>query len=205
MVTRDSRGFTIIEVSLVMGLTFALLTLIGVYFSRGQRYATESRVYSEAQTTATSLLRKMSDRLYHCSYQQRQLAAGCGFFLSYEPIGDEPMKIELSHSGQIAWKKWLGYRFDSATKTVYQGERPLAALHYDLAHPPSPLIDAGNAVNDGTITWKPLPGTVRTFALSTAGQRARIRLTTEAEAPVAGSDSHREVTVSVTGEVALYN
>ncbi len=205
MVKTTSRGFSFVEVSLIMGMTLGILTLVGMFFSRGQRYAAETRTYAEAQSAATSLLRKMSDNLYRCSYEQRQIASGCAFFLSHAPLENDSKKLELSYSGQIAWKKWLGYRFDSTNKTIYQGELPLRDFHYDLTIAPTTLIDAETAATNPSISWKPLPGKVRNFSIGTADQRVRVRMTTEALTPIAGSQAEREITVSVSGEIALYN
>ncbi len=205
MVSRSTkRGFTFVEVSLAMGLTLGLLTLIGIYFSRGQRYAAETRAYAEAQSSATNLMRRISDELYKGAYSHRKPEANGIVFLSYGAVDNETSRVELERtSGRIAWKKWVGFFHNPQQKTVYQGVLPLTTTLFDLAHSPDPEITFNDFVETARVT--PLPGKVRNFSIRTLNHRVQIDLTTEALVPVTGSDNEREIVVKVSGEVAIYN
>lgn len=206
MVRKNHRGFTIIEVSLVMALTLGLLSLIGIYFSRGQSYAAQTRSYADAQSAATSILRRISDQAYRGTLRQRDVQADGLVFLSYGAAENDVARVELErNTGKIVWKKWVGYYFDPTQKTVYQGELPLLTKLYDLGTPAEPAMTIADFRTDPRVAKVPMPGKVRDFRVSTVNKRIRIQITTEAMAPIAGNDSQKEITVQVSGEVAVYN
>lgn len=206
MVKSAQRGFTFIEISLAMGMTLALLTLIGVYFARGQRYAAETRAYAEAQSGASTLLRKISDQLYRGSYQQRKVDASEILFLSYGANESETLRVELERtSGRIAWKKWVGFYHDPASKTVYKGELPLRNTLYDLTTPADPDISLDDFRTNHEVIRTPMPGKVREFRIQTVNRRVKVELVTEAFASITGNDTDKEIVVRVSGEVAIYN
>ena len=206
MVRFRPRGFTIIEVSLVMAFTLGLLTLIGLYFAKGQRYATQTRAYVEAHSCATTIVRRVTDQAYRCTLQQRDIDADAVVLLSYGALESDLLKVELEFgTGRIAWKKWVGYYFDSDKKTVFQGELPLTDELYDLKDDAEPQLTVTDLRADSAVKRIPLPGKVRKFRVSTVGNRLRVEVTTESQAAVSGNESEKQFTVNVTGEVAIYN
>ncbi len=206
MVKQRPNGFTIIEIAIIMTLTLGLLTLVGVYFTRGQKYAAQTQVYAEAQGAATTIMRRISEQAYRGTLSQRDVQADGLVFLSYGALGDESARIELEHNtGKITWKKWVGFYFVPAQKTVYQGELSLQTKLYELSTPAAPAMTVNDFKTDTRVARVPMPGKVRDFRVSTINQRIRVQLTTENLAPVSGNENTKEITVQVSGEVAVYN
>lgn len=206
MVRIRSRGFTFIEVSLVMAFTLGLLTLIGLYFAKGQRYSAQTRAYVEAHSYATTIVRRVTDQAYRCTLSQRDIDADAVVLLSYGALESDPNKVELEFgTGRIAWKKWVGFYFDSDQKTVFQGELPLIDELYNLEDDAEPRLKVTDLRTDPAVKRTPLPGKVRNFRVSTVGDRLRVEVTTESQAAVSGNESEKLFTVKVTGEVAIYN
>lgn len=206
MVRRARAGFTLIEIGVVISLTLGLLALVGVYFARGQRYAAESRAYAEAQSAATAILRSMTEELGYCAFDPRVVEPGCAFFLSYRPADDDEAVLDLTNSGQILWRKWIGYYLDPTLQQVVRGELALRTPLDDLTTgTPDPEMSPSDFRTSSDVTRRPFPGKVRAFSVATMDQRIRIVLTTESVAPIVDHDSQKEITITVEGEIAFYN
>jgi type II secretory pathway pseudopilin PulG len=202
-----SRGFTVVEVSLVMLLTLVLMTLMASYFVRGKHYAAETETYSSAQRSANALLRHMADDIYRSSDQQLDVKPGSVVFLSFAPAtGGEPLLELQPGTGKILWKKWVGYYHDATSGTIYRGELPLSPPIPEVSTPAQPATDALLFRTEPAVRRQPMPGQIRSFSVAQVGRRVRFRLTTWGRAPiVTNTDAQRDVEVSVETEIALLN
>ena len=207
---RRPAGFTLVEVSLVMSLTLTLLALMGFYLVRGQRFAAETETYSSVQSSANTLLRRMTNELYRSSSKQVVVEPGVGLiFLSFgaKPGEDPPLDLQLDpETGKILWTKWVGFTFDKASETITRGELALTENLLDLDTPAQPAIDISLFRTLPEVRRQPQPGRVKSFTASKVGNRVHLRLRTHSTAPIATqTDEQRQVEVSVETEVSLLN
>lgn len=208
MVRRDS-GFTVVEVALVMTLTLTLLSLMGFYMVRARRFAAETETYSSVQSSANTLLRRMTDELYRSSSKQVVIEPGGLIFLSFGPLSDEEPGPELQldpETGKIVWKKWVGFYFDESSERIFRGELALDETLLDLDTPAVPAVELSTFRALPAVKRQPEPGRVISFSATQMGNRVRLRLRTHGEAPiVAETQQQKEVEVSVETEVSLLN
>lgn len=202
-------GFTVVEVAMVMTLTLTLLTLMGMYMVRGQRYAAETETYSSVQSSANTLLRRITNELYRSSSKQVVVEPGGLIFLSFGPTAaEEPGRdLELDpETGKIIWKKWVGFYFDENSETVLRGELALEEKILDLDTPVEPAMDLPTFRVLPTVRRHPEPGRVKSFSATLIGNRVRLRLRTHGVAPVVThTEEQKQVEVSVETEVSLLN
>ena len=208
MVRRACRGFTVLEVSLVMLLTFLLLGLVSMFLLRGKHYAAETEVYSSAQRTANAILRKITDDVYHSTVEHIKVTSGSVVFLSFEPSDPDQPFLDLEpNSGKIRWKKWVGFYHNDDEQTVYRGELALHSVLSNLDDTPSPIVEALDFKVSPDVSRQPLPGKVSEFSVARIDDRIRVQLTTREEASIVTNNNpdQRVVTVSVQADVALLN
>lgn len=204
---RGRRGFSLVEVSLIMGLTFLLMGLVTAFFLRGKQYLAETETYSSTQRAANALLRKISDDVYHSTVHQIRVLSGNIAFLSFGATSDDAAPIVLDPlTGKIVWRKWVGYSFAPQEEKIYRGELELTSTTMDPeVQLPVPMAAAGFALGPG-VTRHPLPGRVRDFSVARINDRIRLSVTTWDIAPVVTrTESEREVVITVQTEVALLN
>jgi hypothetical protein len=192
---------------MVMTLTLALMTLMALFLVRGQRYAAEIETYSSVQSSANTLLRKMTDDIYRSSADQVVVGGSGLIFLSFGPTDDDQPPLELeATTGKILWKKWVAYYLDGPSETIYRGELPLADTLTDLSVAAAPAVDLATFPSAPGVSLRTLPGKVKAFSVTQMGDRIRLRLRTRGMAPIsARTDAQREVEVSVETDVALLN
>lgn len=204
---RRPRGSSLVEVGLVMTLTLTLMTLMSLYFVRGQRYAAETEAYSSVQRAANNLLRQMTDDIRR-SAEEIHVSSGCVIFLSFAPIAEEEPGTGLQlepGTGKILWKKWIGYYHDAAQETLFRAEDPLDDQLTDPST--APEVDPVLFRTAPEISRRALPGKVRAFSASGSGPRLiKLRLTTRGRSPISGaSEAQREIEVTVATEAAVLN
>ena len=206
---RRSPGFTLVEVGLVMTLTLTLLTLMGVFLVRGQRFAAETETYSTVQSSANTLLLRMTNELYRSSSKQVVVEPGGLVFLSFgaKPDEEPPLDLQLDpETGKILWKKWVGFYFDEGSQTIFRGELGLSENLLDLDTPAEPAIDLPLFRTLPEVRRVPEPGRVKSFQASKVGNSVHLRLRTHGSAPIATqTDEQRQVEVSVETSVSLLN
>lgn len=210
MVRHRFRGFSLVEVAVIMTLTLSLLTLTASYFVQGQRYAAETETYSTVQRAASGALRRMTDDIYRANAAQMSCSGQAIAFLSYAaPLGEGP-ELELSSAsgadvGKIVWKKWLGFYYDADEKALYRGEVPIATPTTSPADATPSIAAADFQAATGLVKQR-LPGEVEEFAVTQLGRRVRIELTVQGRASISvQQESQRDVKVSVRTEVAVLN
>lgn len=193
-----------------MTLTLTLLTLMGAFLARGQRFAAETETYASVQSSANTLLRRMTNELYRSSSKQVVVEPGVGLvFLSFgaKPGEEPPVDLQLdSETGKIQWKKWVGFTFDEATETITRGELALSENLLDLDSPAEPAMDLVLFRTLPDVRRQPEPGRVKSFTASKVGNRVHLRLRTHGTVPIATqTDEQRQVEISVETEVSLLN
>lgn len=203
---KHSRGFTVVEVSIVMTITFMLLTLTTAFLLRGKAYAAETETYASTQRTANTLIRKMSDDIYRTTLDQVQVDNGSVAFLSFGPTSSSEPPVTLDPlTGRICWKKWVGFSLNTDDHTIYRGELELAGYSINpQVTPPVPMVDAAGFATDPAVSRQPLPGRVRDFTVAKIDDRIQLSVTTWGESPIVTDDpSRREVVVTVRTELTL--
>jgi hypothetical protein len=207
---KNRRGFSLVEVAVIMTLTLTLLALTAGYFVRGQRYAAETETYSSVQRTASQALRRMTNDIYRANADQMSTAGQSIAFLSYAPALQQGTELELqtgagAGAGSILWKKWQGFFYDDATDTLYRGEVKLVA---PVALPADalPALEAADFPTAGSLVRERLPGQISKCTFTRLGRRVRIELAAIGQAPISvQKNEQREVEIQVTTEVSVIN
>ena len=194
---------------MVFALTGVLLTLVTLYFVRGQRYATDSETYSTVQRNTAVVLRKITSDLYTATATQMEVSPGedAIWFLSSRPTAAGQPELDLnSATGKIYWRKWVCYYYDAASESVMRAEIALDTPDSELtALPARPLTQAYFQTSPNVLR-QPIGMHVKAFQITRTPKGVYVAVRTHAEAPLTNTRGQdRRVEVSLASEVTLLN
>lgn len=207
---KRAAGITLIEVSIVLSLTLILMTILGVYLTKGQRFSLETDSYATAHNHASVVLRRVSDELFRASHRYLHTDGSGVTMLSYGQVSsgdpDEPFIEFEPINGKILWKKWVGFFLDASGKIMRAQER-LMSPDSELLVKPLPDIDTAYFRSLPVASLQPISRQVKKFEVAPSSERTvTITITTWAKTPVATMrDSDKDVEITVTTEVNLLN
>lgn len=207
---KSRHGLSLLEAVIVFSMMVALMILVTMFFTRGQRYATSTETYASVQRQATVLLGRVTDEMFRGTRQQMLVGADNDevAFLSFAPnepnTADDPAVEFDATTGQLVWKKWVVFNYDLPSKQVRRLETPLATQTSDLSGPVSPEGDfAMFRANSG---WRPIGRDVRRFEIHPSVGGVSVSVTVGKEMPVSAlTAEQKDVFVNVRMEVNLVN
>lgn len=207
---RPDRGVTLLEAVIVFSLMAGLMTLVTMFFVRGQRYTIATETYATVQRQATAVLGRITDEMYKGA--RRQMVVGTDnrdvVFLSFSPVDpagpEEPAVQFESTTGRLVWKKWVAFTYDESSKEVRRVEVPLASPVTDLAVPVVPEPDLPALRTSSTA--RPIGRDVSRFEVYPSAGGVSVSVTVGRLMPVAAlSEAQKDVSVNVKMEVNLLN
>ena len=206
---RRPPGFTLIEAAIVFALMAALMTLVSMYFVRGQRYQADTETYATVQKNSSVVLRKVTSDLYTGTVKEMQVspAEDAVWFLSSRPNGpDQPFLQFDAKTGKIVWRKWVCYYYDSVGKALVRAEVPLDPPDSELLMPPTPAVSLAFFQTSPSVTKQPVGRRVNEFRVGRTTKGVIVSLSTQAEAPLTNTEANdRLVQVQISSEVTLIN
>lgn len=123
------RGVSIVELLVIAGLFFGLLSLVALFMVRSKRYAVRTEVLSRVQQEAVKLSRKLSEDVNRGTISgiTSMWSSDGVVFLSSKPVDatTEPALEFDPSTGQVVWKQWVAYHRDSDSKEVRRFSKPL--------------------------------------------------------------------------------
>lgn len=203
-------GITLIEVSIVLSLTLILMTILGTYLTKGQRFSLETDSYATVHNQASVVLRRVSDELFRSSHRYLHTDGSGVTMLSYGQVSgsdpDEPFIEFEPINGKILWKKWVGFFLDESGRIV-RGQERLVSPDSELLVKPLPNVDTAYFRSLPADRLQPISRQVKKFEVINSSERTMtISLTTWAKTPVATmQESDKDVEITVTTEVNLLN
>jgi hypothetical protein len=193
----------------VVVLMGGLLTLVTMYFVRGQRYAVDTETYSTVQRNTAVVLRKVSSDLYAATSKQLDVSPGedAIWFLSSRPTAPDQPDLDFNlTTGKIFWRKWVCYYFDAPTERVIRAELALDTPDSELLAPPARPLSAGFFQTSPDVERQPVGRHVQAFRVSRTSSGVFVSVRTHAEAPLTNSNGQdRQVEVHLSSEVTMLN
>lgn len=209
MVAPRPRGSSLIEVGLVFTLLAGLLTLVAIFFVRGQRYATDTETYATVQRNSAMVLRKVTSDLAASTLQLMESSPSedAVWFLSSRPAAPTDPYMEFNPTtGKIMWRKWVCYYHDAATQSVIRAEMPLDEPESEFLVAPARGVSLGFFQTSPDVVRQPVGQRVSFFRTVRTGNTVQVSLITQAEAPLTNSTAQdRLVEVRISSDVTLVN
>ncbi len=209
--TRRPSGITLVETSIVLSLVLILMTLLGAYLTKGQKFSLETDTYASVHNHASVVLRRISDELFRSSHRYLDNTDGRGVtMLSYGQISssdpEEPFIEFEPINGKILWKKWVCIFLDGSGR-IMRAEERLATPDSELLTKPLPNVDTAYFRSLPLNSLRLVSREVKNFEVVRSSERTvTVSITTWARTPVAAArDSDKDVEITVSTEVNLLN
>lgn len=185
-----SRGSSLVEALVALGIFGLVVSLIAGVFILSHRYTRISRQVSAAQREAARCMQAFYVEVTRGSSETFPVVAGVDetWFLSNRPLESRSALGEFSDHGEILWHKWVGI-WREPDGVVYRSELPLVGgaqpfEDVNLATGPASIAFFSVAVGKRRIA-----SAIRSFRVSVESRVVTIEL--ESETSNAGNPSTR--------------